>query len=327
MAVNYITGAKYAITITNNTGYNTPTNFAQRITLSPATVQKMFINSDLSNLQFTSDAAGTTVLNSWRESGTSPNGSITFYVLLPSVLNNGSSTTIYLQSRGIGQNVLNTTNTGVAPQLTSTYAQYDNGSTVFPNAYYRFGGLSGGKLPSGWTINNTATITNNATNTTFGSGGDGYPNYVAYSGTATGTAIEMYGVISDTASTPILFGYNDGTNNSSFSIAFGLNTTSSTADYGCFTGGNQSTAAWTCSYAQDTKNHVFTASYDSTTSGHIFVDYGYGGSGSLTTYTTDYIIITPDTNGSTATMTIYWLRVRPNIVGDAMPTTSVAFLY
>src|SRR5579875_774278 len=43
-------------------------------------------------------------------------------------------------------NVLNTTNTGVAPQLTSTYGQYDNGINVF-QFYDNFAGTS---LSSKW---------------------------------------------------------------------------------------------------------------------------------------------------------------------------------
>ena len=44
-------------------------------------------------------------------------------------------------------NILNTVNTGEAPQLFSTYAEYDDGANVFTN-YWNFAGTA---LPTGWT--------------------------------------------------------------------------------------------------------------------------------------------------------------------------------
>src|SRR5579875_2512486 len=86
-----------------------------------------------------------------------------------SVPANGSLT-IYLFFYATTQNVLNTTNTGVAPQLTSTYGQYDNGINVF-QFYDNFAGTS---LSSKWssfgygaptlTVNNGLTISQTGTN-------------------------------------------------------------------------------------------------------------------------------------------------------------------
>jgi len=50
-----------------------------------------------------------------------------------------------------------TSGIGEAPQLSSTYAQYDNGASVFNN-YWNFAGTS---LPSGWTTSGTGSATVN----------------------------------------------------------------------------------------------------------------------------------------------------------------------
>ena len=82
--------------------------------------------------------------------------------------NTGTATTntIYMGFAGTGattQNMLlSNTITGEAPQLSPSYAEYDDGASVFTN-YWNFAGTS---LPSGWTVGGgTATVDNGLTYT------------------------------------------------------------------------------------------------------------------------------------------------------------------
>lgn len=120
-----------------------------------------FLNSDLSNVYFSSDSAGSSVIDSWLESGNSSSSSATTWWIVTSVGAN-SNTTIYMQVDLSGANHHNNTTTGVAPQLTPTYAEYDNGINIF-SFYDNFAGTS---LSSKWissggtvTVNNGITIT------------------------------------------------------------------------------------------------------------------------------------------------------------------------
>ena len=53
---------------------------------------------------------------------------------------------------------------GAVPQLSNTYAQYDDGAYIFPY-YQRWGGLSMA-LPSGWGVIGTPTLTYNSNSIT-----------------------------------------------------------------------------------------------------------------------------------------------------------------
>ncbi len=175
------------VTLTNNQSTPTPANYTAKIAVNQSNYSS-YLASDLSNVNW-QDGNGN-ILNSWREAGTSNTGTDALYwVNLGSltVPANGSLT-IYLCFYATTQNVLNTTNTGVAPQLTSTYGQYDNGINVF-QFYDNFAGTS---LSSKWssfgygaptlTVNNGLTISQTGTNW----GGV----IAAYSPPSTGVVIE-----------------------------------------------------------------------------------------------------------------------------------------
>ncbi len=162
------------ITVTNNESSATSTNFQQLVTVD-LSYYSSFLNADLSNTFFSSDTAGSTVLNSWLESGnTYPFTSVNFWVVLPNGIAANSSTTIYLQVDLANANHFNTTTTGEAPQLSSTYAEYDDGANVF-NFYDNFAGTSlntskwSSNLGSGGTItvNNGLTISSTTNYDTF----------------------------------------------------------------------------------------------------------------------------------------------------------------
>ena len=141
-----MTYAYIPVTITNSESTATPTDFQQLVTVD-LSYYSAFLNQDLSNTFFSSDTAGSTVVTSWLESGnTYPFSSVNFWLYLPDGIGASSSITVYLQVDLTNTSHFNTTTTGVAPQLTSTYAEYDNASTIF-NFYDNFIGTT---LSSKW---------------------------------------------------------------------------------------------------------------------------------------------------------------------------------
>ena len=143
------------ITITNtNTGAATPSPFQQEISFNPTTYA-LYENSNLGNIRF---YQGSTELYSWCESGcTSGSGSAVFWVNLPSGIGAGSNVIVDMEFEPASTNY-DGVYAGEAPQLSSTYAEYDNGASVFPALYQNFAGTS---MPSGWTLAGSSIIINN----------------------------------------------------------------------------------------------------------------------------------------------------------------------
>jgi len=98
--------------------------------------------SGLQNVEFTtSPNAQGTVLDAWIESNpSSTSTSTTYWVNLPNGIGASSSITIYMNF--MPSSVMSSSGpTGEAPQLSPTYAEYDDGSNVFNN-YWNFAGTS-----------------------------------------------------------------------------------------------------------------------------------------------------------------------------------------
>ena len=156
------------ITITNNQSTATGTNFQQLLNINMDNYSS-YLNSDLSNVYFSSDTAGANVIDSWLESGNSNTSTNTiFWVLLANGIGANSSITIYMQIDLSGASHFNNTTTGEAPQLSGTYAEYDNGTIVFVN-YWNFAGTS---LPSGWTGTSGYYTVNNGLSTIYFNSGE-----------------------------------------------------------------------------------------------------------------------------------------------------------
>ncbi len=193
------------ITLINNQSTATLTGFQQMVVVNSSAYASDGENANLNNIEFSTGPQGTgTPLYAWIESGaTSSSSSTIYWVNLGSttIPANGSAT-IYMNimsSPVMGVPTGATAYTGEAPQLSGTYAQYDNGGLVFPNVYTRWGALSGGSVPTTagtGAINGGAigiyngsdlTITNNATSTTvtYNTGDVGSGIGVGYSTTPT----------------------------------------------------------------------------------------------------------------------------------------------
>jgi len=152
------------ITIDNGQSAATPSPFQQMIQFSPSSYAQ-YENSNLGNIRF---YQGSTELHSWCESGCSSTASqATFWINLPSGIPANSVVTVNMVFEPTSTNY-DGVYAGEAPQLSSTYAQYDNGASVFNN-YWNFVGTS---LPTSLVQEGGGTVTVNNGITLSTNGGD-----------------------------------------------------------------------------------------------------------------------------------------------------------
>lgn len=116
------------ITITNNQNVATPNPFQQMIVVN-SVQYAAYEASDLSNVAFSYPNG--TVAPSWLESGNSNSATSTIYWVRVGSIPAGSSTTIFMNFYPKTSNVLNSQNTGEAPDLSPSRGQYDDGANVF----------------------------------------------------------------------------------------------------------------------------------------------------------------------------------------------------
>jgi len=147
------------ITLTNSQSSATPSPFQQMIQINEGNYANYITyNGNIANFEFYTQSGQ--ILPAWIESNNS--GTLTVWVNLPNGIPASSSLTIYLGFASKTTNLLSSSGTsgiGEAPQLSSTYAQYDDGASVF-NVYQNFAGSS---CPSGWICQSGATIDNGVT--------------------------------------------------------------------------------------------------------------------------------------------------------------------
>ncbi len=139
------------ITITNEQASATPANFQQMININSSNYTSNEAD-DLSNIYFSTDIEGENIVNSWLESGNSNiSNSTIYYIKLVNSINANSSIKIYMQFDSLTTNRYNNTTTGLAPQLSRNYGEYDNGENVF-KFYDNFAGTT--LNTSKWTLIN-----------------------------------------------------------------------------------------------------------------------------------------------------------------------------
>jgi len=127
------------ITLTNSQTSATPNPYQAMIQINPSSYST-YESSSLSNIEFCATASCSTVLYSWLEGcgSSAPYGPCstsstvaTFWVKLTSAIAaNGGYMVIYMEFLATSTQ-FDGTNRGEAPQLSSTYAAYDNGANVF----------------------------------------------------------------------------------------------------------------------------------------------------------------------------------------------------
>ncbi len=159
------------LTIANTQNQGTPSPFQQMINVTSSDPGWGDISSSPfgQNVEFFSSTGQ--ILDSWLENYTSTHA--IWWVKLTSSIPAGSKQTIYMGFASTSTNLFNTNNIGEAPQLSSTYAEYDDGANVFNN-YWNFAGTS---LPSGWvTGSGISPVVNNGLTISGTNGGTVYYN-------------------------------------------------------------------------------------------------------------------------------------------------------
>ena len=141
------------INLTNSQSTATPANFQQMLTFNALSIcTPALCAPHLNNTEFF--YANGTVIPSWLESGAgitnnygsndiaSSSNVIAWVKLAPSgFIPASGSNTIYMGFAANTVNLFSNTITGEAPQLSSTYAEYDDGASVFTN-YWNFNGTT-----------------------------------------------------------------------------------------------------------------------------------------------------------------------------------------
>lgn len=144
------------ITITNQQSAATPMPFQDSIVVDSYNY-KPWENGGLSNINFT--YANGTLIDSWIEnSSTNTSTGTVYWLKLNKGISANSNVVVYMHFGPLSSNYFNTQTTGEAPELSSVYGLYDDGSSVFNN-YWRFGGPLT-SLPSGWQLTTLNPIYN-----------------------------------------------------------------------------------------------------------------------------------------------------------------------
>ncbi len=142
------------ITVYNPSSSATPSPFDQEVFID-TNLYSSFLASNMQNVEFTYNG---NVLDSWYEGNyENTQNSINlknaiFWLKLPQIGGGGSETVYANFYYPTSINLFNSNTVGEAPQLSSTYAEYDNGGNVFFNGYWNYAGTS---LPSGFSTVNT----------------------------------------------------------------------------------------------------------------------------------------------------------------------------
>ncbi|MGC8652323.1 MAG: hypothetical protein ACP5UH_03695 [Candidatus Micrarchaeia archaeon] len=313
------------ITITNSQSAATPAPFQQMITFNPSSYAQ-YENSNLGNIRF---YQGSTELHSWCESGCSSTASqAVFWVNLPNGIPASSKVTVNMAFEPASMNY-DGVYAGEAPQLSSTYAQYDDGASVFNN-YWNFAGTS---LPSGLVTSGsggTITINNgiHLVETTAGDGESlGFSTAQSTNNRVREAAINLYG----SSGSDI----RDRVNPSLAGTSIG--------DFGYF---SQSSLSNQVEYYFNGWIGTYTPTFTSATSPLIIDSQSYTSSGTCywdsynygsytspiyqnsytftagSTYTNGYAA-TLDSGGSIeSSMYIYWIRIRAYPPNGVMPSVS-----
>ena len=133
--ITLITGNYVPITLSNLQISATGSNFQQMITVSTSYTAYGEL-ANMQNVEFTTGIGGTgTILQAWCESSCTSSSTSTWWVNLASdtmaaAPGPGNSITIYMDF--MPSSVMSSSGpTGEAPQISGTYAQYDNGANIF----------------------------------------------------------------------------------------------------------------------------------------------------------------------------------------------------
>ena len=310
------------ITITNNQG-STSAPFQQMIRVDSASIHG--INQNWNNVEFTTGQNATgSQLQAWVESGAINSSTDTVvWVKFPGGLPSGT-TTIYMDM--MPNPVMSTSGpTGEAPQLSPTYAQYDNGQNVF-NFYDNFAGTS---LDSNWATETASLWSGSAATPTY-SVNDGFSSStnggtVYGMGTVPlGSVVDAYGTYGLTG---IGFAHFDGISDLKFNASFWQAQESGSAVYGTLTSLDGCCQRFTSRYGGAPLTGVFSMYLTNPSSATYQLNYTDAQTLTVSPslpYPEHIVLITDGNNGQlSGSFFNQWIRVRSAPPGGIMPAVTV----
>ena len=309
------------ITLTNTKSIASRSPFQEELEV-PTSLYSSYINSQWSNVEFTTGPAATgSTLQAWIENNAVNTASNTLvWVNLPNGIAASSTNTIYMDF--MPSPVLSASGpTGEAPTLSSSYGQYDNGGLVF-NLYSDFSGTS---LPSSWNSVGTGYTVNDGlsfsgASTSLVSTVSAYPIYYVLDAQLSVTTANAGGVIfavdsngNQYTNTGAWLTIGSGAGNFYSGEFFDLRSPySGTASDG--------------SYSNIASTGVSTGSYmleetTPTTSSYFYVNYKEVGSSStdVPSLSTNYYVTIGSGGG---VFTVTWIRLRTHPPDGVMPTAT-----
>jgi len=283
----------YTITITNSQPDPTSSPFQQLLILNLSSI--LSSSSQLLNLQFCLDPLCQTPLYAWIEQNSLTN--VYIWIKIPTSIPANGSLTIYMFVR----NSIQYPYTGIAPNLTTTYAQYDNGENVF-TFYDNFAGTT---LSSKWNALNSYYSVNNGLIIEPNSS---YVDIVNVQSFGMPYIVDVYavGVIASN-NNGIIFGYNGSNCYALFTYTYNLWSNCGSTELQANNydkGGNEIvTIKVTPNELEFEYNYQKVNIYSGTINGN--GNIGFGG-----------------TNGNSANSEFYWIRLRAYPPNGVMPTNS-----
>ena len=325
------------ITITNSQSVATPRPFDQMLTVD-SSAYSAYEAANLQNVEFF--YASARVIPSWLESGNSNAATSSVYWLnLFMGIPAGGSITIFMGFAATTVNLFNGVAVGEAPQLSGTYAQYDNGRVVFP--YYD--NFVGPTLSGAWTTNSPSSDLTVNDGLTLG-----YPPTYAtgVSGYVMSTGTFSAGYTFDTAVTSIFDVDNIGFFNLGTYIGFGPGTYqgafirtacgSTYPDQWSYLGGEANGGGACVGPGTENGNFfssegvpgIYTVSLLPGSSSIQYFNYGLGGTTQpVTTDGPSYPVSAGFVNGHGSPISVQWARIRASPPNSVMPTAAFGVIY
>jgi len=311
----------YTITITNSQSDPTPSPFQQLLNLNLSSI--LSSSSQLLNLEFCLDSQCNTPLYAWIESYNSNLSTVYIWVNLPTSIPANSSITIYMFVR----NSIQYPYTGMVPQLTSTYAQHDNGENVFL-FYDNFAetSLNTNKWAS-YTSSTTITVNNGLTIQS--SGSITYGGIITLSSFSTNTIFDAYlssfTVQSSSYNSAHGIGALTGNSNTSNGYEYtswnSSNPNGGTISYGSLTNG---LSAFVAGPNFPTSDSIISGYWLATGNEAFGVNYSFVSTtnNSVSNTGRNYYALGAFNASQSATSVWYWARIRAYPPNGVMPSNS-----
>ena len=300
------------LNLTNSQSTATSAPFQQMVNITESTYSSYIAYSG-STANFEYFYSNGTIIPAWIESNSS--GKLITWVKTISIPAS-SHIQIYLGFASKTTNLLSSTGTsgiGEAPQLSSTYAQYDDGASVFNN-YWNFNGTT---LPTSWTASGVSYTVNNGISvgaTTEGTKGTLLTTNTIFNAPE---VLDIYGTQNYDTSTYQGIGalyITSSVNSGTF-----FYTSSSSAIYMQQTTSSGATTADSTSVGTAPLTAIYTIQATSTTSNY-FVNYG--SEATLSTDAPTYPLQVGILTAITAQDSITWIRTRAYPPSGVMPSVT-----